>query len=340
MVVPTHQRPKLLEETLLALIAQSYRPIEIIVVEDGCDDLESQQCVRKIQESLPDGVEIKYLTKDREGAPAARNHGAMETRGEYIVFMDDDDVAAIDFLSSRIDALEANETATFAYGPWMRFVPFGERYQLIDYKGLQPRSEDAHWYSLLNNWDLLLQGCVIRRSVVSRTGPWRGDLEKSQDLDYKTRMIADADCLPVHTSDGPIFYRLHQDSISGSRTAAKMDSHVRVLDDIEAISVQRPDYEESRERLADFLWYHAFSLYASGDFTRGHNVLRRAQFHDRNICRRKGLLPGLLAALRLEIAIGPCYFVISRCKRSMGLSNVRVEAVTNSLPTSVSLPIT
>lgn len=334
IVVPTYNRKKLLAECLKSLLEQTYRPLEIIVVENGTE-AQAKDVVAKLAESAAEEIDVIYLHRPGGGAQRARNLGAMESRGEFLVFMDDDDVASVDFISSRVAAMESVPNANLAYGSWMRFIPKGSEYQLIDMKDIVPVPATP-WQPRIR---FLLQGTLIRRELVRRVGPWKKGLRKSQDLDYKARLLSDESCVPVHTSNGIVFYRLHGDSITGKLDAEKMDNYVDVVQEVEALSIERDDYEANRLALAEFLWANAMWLYAKGDFARGNFVLRRARFHCPGIYGKQGAMTKLLHRVGLEYAIGPLYYLVSRCKRKLGLSQPKIEATVTELPTTASLSI-
>jgi glycosyltransferase involved in cell wall biosynthesis len=321
-------------ETLDSLQNQTYRPIQLIVIDDGSDD-DTEQWVLDVKANSPDRVEITYRKQEQAGGPAARNHGAKLSTGEFIVFMDDDDVASADFVEARVNALNTSDTANLAFGTWQSFFTEDGKYRLLGSKGMIPGAVDAPWEAFLNNWDLLLQGCLIRRQLIHRVGPWRTELSKSQDLDYKARLLAEECCAPVYSEDGIVFYRLHHDSISGNLGDTKFDSYLEVVDRIENMAIHRDGYEDSKDHLGDYLWFHSFWLYGKGDFARGYRELKRARVHSPRICRRKGLLPMLLDMLGLDVAIGPGYYFISQCKKSLGLRKRKVHGLTDRLPTSV-----
>ncbi len=334
IIVPTFERVELLQECVESLLEQTYRPIEIIVVENSSEDT-ARESMTRLADSAAEGIEVTYLHRPGGGAQRARNLGALESRGEFLVFMDDDDVTSVDFISSRVSAIESVPHANLAYGSWMRFFPKGSEYELIDMKDIVP-GPATPWQPRIG---FLLQGTLLRRELVSRVGPWKKGLRKSQDLDFKARLLSDDTCVPAHTSNGIVFYRMHDDSITGKLDAEKMDNHVDVIQEVEALSIERDDYEENRLPLAEFLWSNAMWLYAKGDFARGNFVLHRARFHWPDIYRKHGGMTNLLHRVGLEFAIGPLYYLLSRFKRALGMSQPRVEATVAKLPTHASLSI-
>lgn len=96
VIVPTFQRPVFLERALGSILMQSVRPYEIIVVDDGCS-------LSLNRESLGDFSDITVLrTRGRVGPSKARNIGAGEARGEWLLFLDDDDQLHKDYVRNLI----------------------------------------------------------------------------------------------------------------------------------------------------------------------------------------------------------------------------------------------
>src|SRR5690348_12629751 len=85
IIVPTFNRAKLIEETLASAVAQTYRPIEIIVIDDGSTD-DTSSVVERWQESHGDDPDtiIRYIHQSNAGVGSARNRGLIESRGQFI----------------------------------------------------------------------------------------------------------------------------------------------------------------------------------------------------------------------------------------------------------------
>src|SRR5688572_13312922 len=84
-VVPVFNGERYLSETLESIFAQSYRPLEVIVADDGSTD-------RTPDTVAGYGDRIRYLKQENAGASAARNLGLEAARGEFIAFLDADDL--------------------------------------------------------------------------------------------------------------------------------------------------------------------------------------------------------------------------------------------------------
>ena len=81
MVIPTFNRRELLLEALASVEAQTLRPAEVIVVDDGSSD-----GTREMLESM--GGRVRPLFQSNAGAAAARNHGIEAAKGDWIAFLD------------------------------------------------------------------------------------------------------------------------------------------------------------------------------------------------------------------------------------------------------------
>ena len=93
VIVPTYKREEHLSKTISSLVQQTYKSIEIFVVDDNGKESPFSKPTQKIMEGFQDNPEVKYIQhkKNLNGA-AARNTGILHSRGEYICFLDDDDI--------------------------------------------------------------------------------------------------------------------------------------------------------------------------------------------------------------------------------------------------------
>lgn len=112
IVIPAYNSKAFIQETLASAEAQTYRPIEIIVVDDGSED-GTADYVESLQ--FPD---VKVVRQENSGACVARNHGFMESKGAYIKFFDADDILMPDAIEKQvrhIETLPENEISIGSY---------------------------------------------------------------------------------------------------------------------------------------------------------------------------------------------------------------------------------
>ena len=115
VIIPTHNRANLIRETLDCVLAQSYSKLDIIVVDDGSTD-----DTAKILDEYEDVVRF-YRLNGNFGGPCARNLGFRESIGNYVQFLDSDDLLDPKKIEIQIKYL-AGFTDRIAYGPWARFT--------------------------------------------------------------------------------------------------------------------------------------------------------------------------------------------------------------------------
>ena len=111
VVIPTYNAEKYIRDSLEATIRQSYRNIEIIVVDDGSKDSTMQIC-----KSYADrDSRIRLFTHENSGVSATRNRGIRHAKGEYIVFVDADDYPEDDMIDCYLAALGQWEDKEVAF---------------------------------------------------------------------------------------------------------------------------------------------------------------------------------------------------------------------------------
>jgi len=98
IVIPTYNRATSVENTLAGCFAQSFENFEIVVVDDGSTD-DTLAVLEKIADPR-----LVVVAQENAGPAAARNHGMRKARGDYIAFLDSDDVWYPDFLQQAEDA--------------------------------------------------------------------------------------------------------------------------------------------------------------------------------------------------------------------------------------------
>ena len=97
VIIPVYNGSRHLRAALESVFAQTYRPFEVLVVDDGSVDDSGL-----IAQSFPD---VRYIHQTNQGVAAARNHGIQAARGEFLAFLDQDDLWIPEKLKLQIDYL-------------------------------------------------------------------------------------------------------------------------------------------------------------------------------------------------------------------------------------------
>lgn len=160
IIIPTYNRPKELESTLKTIFNQSYREFETMIVDDG-----SSSDISHLGKKYP----LKIIKQKHEGAAAARNNGFQHSKGEFLLFSDDDIIFKPNFLDRLVKALENNLEKSYAYcgfeidGKVLGMEPFNadrlKKQNYISGISLIRRNRFPGWdpkIKRLQDWDLWL----------------------------------------------------------------------------------------------------------------------------------------------------------------------------------------
>lgn len=180
-IIPVHNRPTMLRAAVDSVLAQTWRPIEILICDDGSTD-ETVSVGRELADRYPDVV--RYEWRSNGGAGVARETGRQLARGEFIQYLDSDDSLWPRKFELQIAALRARPECGAAYGQ-IRLCP----------ENGEPRDRPHKWSG--REIDTLFPGLLVdrwwntnaplwRRSACDAIGPW-SDLRYSQDWEYDAR---------------------------------------------------------------------------------------------------------------------------------------------------------
>jgi alpha-1,3-rhamnosyltransferase len=113
VVVPSYNHAPFITRCLRSIIRQSYRPLELIVIDDGSTDGSSKQ-IEKVLDDCPFPCDL--VSRSHKGLSATLNEGLRRSSGQFFAYLGSDDVWLGSFLASRVSLLEARPNAVLAYG--------------------------------------------------------------------------------------------------------------------------------------------------------------------------------------------------------------------------------
>lgn len=172
-IITTHNRADLLKRAILSVVKQTYKNIEIIVVDDGSTD-HTPAVVKKLQ----DEYEIVYFRHEKsQGAPAARNLGIKKAKGLFIAGLDDDD----EWLPERLEKMVEAYDDRWAYVTSDVFVQTKVRRYVNKAKKVI-KLHDMLMYNLAGNQILTKKERLVELSGFDE------DLKAAQDYDMFLRL--------------------------------------------------------------------------------------------------------------------------------------------------------
>lgn len=214
VVVPTFNRAKSLEASLSSVLAQTFRDIEVIVVDDASTD-ETAVILSKISD-----VRLKVITLTENcGAPNARNIGIRNAGGKYIAFHDSDDVWLPNKLYEQIGLLETGFKAVFC--PYLRLKNHDVSLIPDLTCGTQVDLKDLLMKSLVGTPTLIIERSLLEKNKLL----FDTSLPRFQDWDF---VISVARIVNIGYLNNPlVIAHVSSDSIS-SNSASKVKALVHI----------------------------------------------------------------------------------------------------------------
>jgi len=178
IIIPTYNRPNYLIDALDSLANQTYKNFEVIVVNDGTINIEN---ILEKYDSILSIVIIQHTVN--LGRSISRNHGISIARGEYIGFLDDDDVLYknhIELLLREIESKKANVVYADAKEAFQKKGEYGWDYRTY--------SHDFLYKKLLVRNIAPIQSFLIKKSVITKLGGFDINLNTHEDWDLWIRL--------------------------------------------------------------------------------------------------------------------------------------------------------
>ncbi|HYL80720.1 MAG TPA: glycosyltransferase, partial [Candidatus Acidoferrum sp.] len=260
LILPTFNRAPLLAEAVDSALAQTFEPLEIIVVDDGSTDGTSAVLEKY-------GSRVRCVHQANRGLSAARNAGLEQAQGMYITFLDDDDVLQSTKIAEQVAILESHDEIGWTYcDVLMHNEASQETITVSERFGYRKRNLDGWLFPELIHGNFIPpMATLIRRTVLARTGGFDPRLRAMEDWDLWLRLslLAKARYLPRVLAT----YRIHPGGMSQAR--ALMDNcRSQVLDNI---SRAHPDAirrlgTAGRRIVADMHNWYGFAAYARKDW--------------------------------------------------------------------------
>lgn len=132
VIMPVYNSEKYIEQAVLSVLQQTYSYFELLLIDDGSSDHSFNIC--KKMEKLD--ARVKAIHKDNGGVCSARNLGIKLAKGQYIAFIDNDDLYTSDFLAVMLRNIETKN---------VDIIKCGRRNITVDVQGKQLRTQESSW---------------------------------------------------------------------------------------------------------------------------------------------------------------------------------------------------
>ena len=182
-IIPVHNRARLLREAVASVLAQTYRPIEIVIVDDGSTD-DTAAVADELARSSPETIVV--IHQPNAGPGAARQRGLERARGSFIQFLDSDDLLLPGKFTAQVGALRHQPDCQISYGPSLE-----ENHAIQPVRRLGPMRGTGQVrptlfpHLLVERW-WTTSSPLYRRDLLDRIGPWRNWINE-EDWEYDAR---------------------------------------------------------------------------------------------------------------------------------------------------------
>ncbi|MCE5339726.1 MAG: glycosyltransferase family 2 protein [Planctomycetaceae bacterium] len=181
IIIPTHNRPDTLARALNSIATQTYKDLEVIVVNDGgCE-------VRHIIDTASKKLEIKYVCQNSKGPAAARNTAISCTEGKYITYLDDDDIIYPEHIETLTNFLQTSEYKV-AYTDSYRILQEkqGDKYITISKEIFQSQDFNRDYFLVASY--IAIQSIMHEKACFDKTGYFDESLATHEDHDLWIRL--------------------------------------------------------------------------------------------------------------------------------------------------------
>jgi glycosyltransferase involved in cell wall biosynthesis len=183
VVIPTYNRAHLIGETIQSVLDQTFHDFEVIVIDDGSTD-NTHEIVSKFP--------VEYFRQENRGPAAARNTGIKLSCGEYIAFLDSDDLFLRPALENGVKALDKYTEAGFSFGEALKMDEMGRIFGLdkstfLQYSSLVDGKELIR--EILTTYRIRMGTVMIRRCCLDKVGGFNEEMRSiAEDLHLTVRL--------------------------------------------------------------------------------------------------------------------------------------------------------
>lgn len=239
IIIPVFNREELIAETINSVLDQTYTNWECIVVDDGSTD-QSQEVLEKYCEN---DSRMKYYQRPDfkiKGASSCRNYGFEKSKGEFIQFLDSDDLLSKNKLEGQLRLYKPGDLSliTCKWGGFEDSSNLTKRfkYKYHSYRNFKNGIKLLNTFGNYNEY-FPLHVYLIPRKLIEKSGLWNENLTNNDDAEFFTRVILNASKI-VFSSETSVYYRYTSEEklsilnskekiISAIQSWKLIDSHIK-----------------------------------------------------------------------------------------------------------------
>jgi len=220
ILIPTYNRANYISDAIKSAITQSYDNFEVVVVDDGSTDT-TASVVRSFS-----NPRLKYVIKEHSGAPATRNRCIAEARGEFVLWLDSDDVLLPGVLAAYAAALSKFSDIDVIYGDLIvtdHTLTSLKNEAFLDWYGRQDELiADMFRHNAVPN-----PGTMVRRSLYESIGGYNTEFRRAHDYEWWVRAVPHASF--KHAGLAVVKWRWHDNNMSSGTVKIDTSFDARIV---------------------------------------------------------------------------------------------------------------
>ncbi|WPR71610.1 glycosyltransferase family 2 protein [Flavobacterium sp. NG2] len=237
IIIPTYNRASLISQTLDSVLLQTYNNWECIIVDDGSFDNSEEVILSFVKKD----IRFRYFKRPigrNKGASSCRNIGVEKSKGNFIQFLDSDDVLSENKLQDQIKRIKDWDANIICTCKWGRFVKFPN--DSVNFDSLNS-------YSDFNSIPVFLEALasskgyfpihayLIKKSIIDKSGLWNEHLSLNDDSEFLIRLFCQTDKI-YFAPNAIVYYRwTSAENISNYNDYQKVDDAILSWKSIELI---------------------------------------------------------------------------------------------------------
>lgn len=239
VIIPVYSVEKYIRESLQSIVNQTYDNIEIILVDDGTTD-NSIKIAEKILES--GRFSYKVIIEENKGLPGARNTGLKEIAGDYVCFIDSDDIVYQDHIFNSVKAL-CESRKTLCYSDFEFTYDHNRWGEKTTYDGYEFFNKDK-LFELFSQRKIRIHCCslLIKKSLLGDNNLYFNEkLRFGEDVDFMWKLFSVTRGI-IHVKQNSYKYLVRENSIMNSTTTDKWEIFINEFrSTIKSLELEYPE---------------------------------------------------------------------------------------------------